>query len=301
MEGAGAGDARPHRGGRRAGRPVHLRDGRVRARDRPRDGGDRALRHRARPLDARRRHAGRPQPRRGGLLPRRRVRPRRLSRSSGLDGRGRDALPLRPRRDRWRRQPSAPTERGALAVGVVGHRLYAVGGAERATGRCATLEIYDLRGGAGAPGRRHAAGPRAPGGRGGGRAASTRWRAARRAAGTTTSSRRSTLRAVAGARRPPWRRRAAASERRRSAGRIVVVGGEEAAGTIREVELLDPARAAGAASPTCRRRATGSASSRAATASTRSRAATGRASRSPPRSRRWRSPGSHAASARPCA
>ena len=34
-----------------------------------------------------------------------------------------------PRADRWRRLASAPTARGALAVGVIGHRLYAIGGA----------------------------------------------------------------------------------------------------------------------------------------------------------------------------
>src|SRR5688572_27747251 len=34
-----------------------------------------------------------------------------------------------PRDDRWRTLPPMPTARGALAAGVVGHRLYAAGGA----------------------------------------------------------------------------------------------------------------------------------------------------------------------------
>src|SRR5688500_18493012 len=50
-----------------------------------------------------------------------------------------------PRRDRWTRLQSAPTRRGALAVGVAGGRLYAVGGANAEAGALATLEIYALR------------------------------------------------------------------------------------------------------------------------------------------------------------
>src|SRR5687768_226998 len=50
-----------------------------------------------------------------------------------------------PQADRWSRQPPAPTARGALAVGVIGHRLYAVGGANTRDGALTTLEIYDLR------------------------------------------------------------------------------------------------------------------------------------------------------------
>ena len=47
--------------------------------------------------------------------------------------------------DRWSRLKSAPTARGALAVGVIGHRLYAAGGANARDGALATLEIYDFR------------------------------------------------------------------------------------------------------------------------------------------------------------
>ena len=49
-----------------------------------------------------------------------------------------------PARDRWSRLPQAPTARGALAVGVIGHKLYAAGGAA-AGAALDTLEIYDLR------------------------------------------------------------------------------------------------------------------------------------------------------------
>jgi N-acetylneuraminic acid mutarotase len=45
---------------------------------------------------------------------------------------------------RWHRLPSAPTARAALAVGVIGHRLYAAGGSN---GRQAlrTLEAFDFK------------------------------------------------------------------------------------------------------------------------------------------------------------
>ena len=48
-----------------------------------------------------------------------------------------------PRRDRWTRLPSAPTSRGALAVGVIGRRLYAVGGANTDDG--SARDAGDLR------------------------------------------------------------------------------------------------------------------------------------------------------------
>src|SRR5205823_5539158 len=47
-----------------------------------------------------------------------------------------------PRLDRWSRLPRAPTARAALAVGVIGHELYAAGGAN-AGKALETLEIYD--------------------------------------------------------------------------------------------------------------------------------------------------------------
>jgi hypothetical protein len=48
-----------------------------------------------------------------------------------------------PRRNRWTRLPDMPTARAALAVGAVGGRIYAVGGAARGR-QVATLEIYDI-------------------------------------------------------------------------------------------------------------------------------------------------------------
>ena len=50
-----------------------------------------------------------------------------------------------PRRDRWRRLRSMPTARAALAVGVIGRRLYAAGGATGSDGALTTLESYDFR------------------------------------------------------------------------------------------------------------------------------------------------------------
>ena len=61
-----------------------------------------------------------------------------------------------PRRDRWTRLAPMPTARGALAAAVVGHRLYAVGGAATGRGALATLEVYDFRT------RRWSAGPDLP-------------------------------------------------------------------------------------------------------------------------------------------
>lgn len=46
-----------------------------------------------------------------------------------------------PGRNRWTRLPSAPTRRGALAVGVAGGKLYAAGGANARDGALRTLEI----------------------------------------------------------------------------------------------------------------------------------------------------------------
>src|SRR4051795_11290164 len=48
-----------------------------------------------------------------------------------------------PQRDRWRRLPDMPTARAALAVGVVGGRLYAAGGAAGGK-QMATVEVYDF-------------------------------------------------------------------------------------------------------------------------------------------------------------
>jgi N-acetylneuraminic acid mutarotase len=144
-----------------------------------------------------------------------------------------------PRRNRWTRLSDMPTARAALAVAVVGGRLYAAGGA--AGGRAlATLEVYDFVTGRWArrrdmpTAREHLAAVALRGavyviaGRSGG-------------ANFTVVER---YRPGAGR----WERVASLQKERGGiaaaapGGRIVVVGGEEPAGTIAEVEAYDPAR-----------------------------------------------------------
>ena len=146
-----------------------------------------------------------------------------------------------PETDRWSAQPSAPTARGALAVGVIGHRLYAAGGAAAPQGALKTLEIYDFRrrrwrrGPDMAVAREHLAGAVA-----GGRF----YALAGRAAGAGNYG-------VVEAFDPRKRRWARVPSMRKPRGGIaaatvgrgiVVVGGEEDAGTIGEVEVFEPAR-----------------------------------------------------------
>jgi N-acetylneuraminic acid mutarotase len=145
-----------------------------------------------------------------------------------------------PDRDRWTAQPSMPTARGALAVGVIGHRLYAAGGATPQLGALKTLEVYDFAR------RRWRAGPDLGVAREHVAGAVARGRfyvLAGRAAGAGNFR-------VAEAFNPRTRRWARLPDMRKPrggiaaatvGGRIVVVGGEEDAGTIREVELFDPA------------------------------------------------------------
>jgi N-acetylneuraminic acid mutarotase len=145
-----------------------------------------------------------------------------------------------PRRDRWRRLPSMPTARGALAVGVIGGRLYAAGGAGQG-GVHAELEVYDFkhrrwsRGPAMTVARDHLAGAVA-----GGRF----YALAGRAPGHGNYD-------VVEAYNPrthQWRTLPPMHKPRGGIGaatvrrRIVVAGGEESAGTIREVELYEPRR-----------------------------------------------------------
>jgi N-acetylneuraminic acid mutarotase len=49
-----------------------------------------------------------------------------------------------PRRNRWRRLRSSPTPRAAHAVGIVGGRLYAAGGANE-SGSLRTMDVYSFR------------------------------------------------------------------------------------------------------------------------------------------------------------
>ena len=143
-----------------------------------------------------------------------------------------------PGRDRWSRMPGAPSARGALVAGVIGNRLYAVGGA-RAGGALRTLEIFDFGGrrwstGRGmAVAREHLAGAVLGG---------AFYALAGRAAGRGNfrvveryDPARDRWQRVASMRKPRGGIAAAAVN-----GRIVVVGGEEGAGTIAEVESFRP-------------------------------------------------------------
>jgi len=144
-----------------------------------------------------------------------------------------------PKRDRWRKLPSMPTARGALAVGVIGHRLYAAGGAGQGKVH-AELEIYDFKR------RRWSTGPAMSTGRDhlAGAVAGRRFYAL---AGRAPGHGNFDIVEVYDPHARRWRV-APAMEKPRGGigaatvgGRIVVVGGEESDGTIREVELYDPA------------------------------------------------------------
>ena len=158
---------------------------------------------------------------------------------TGLDNEVATLYRYDPARDRWRRLPSAPTARAALAAGVIRGRLYAAGGAAQGEA-LRTLEVYDFARRRWRPGpdmataREHLAGAVARG---------RFYALAGRAGGANFD--------VAEAYDPRARRwrPVPAMEKERggigaatvSGGRIVVAGGEESAGTIREVELYDPA------------------------------------------------------------
>jgi N-acetylneuraminic acid mutarotase len=157
-----------------------------------------------------------------------------------LSGESAAVLRYDPASDRWTRLASMPTARAALAVGVVGDRLYAAGGAANGNA-LATLEIFDLRRGrwrSGPPmrlAREHVAGAVAGGaffvlaGRAAGQgnfAAVERYAPSRRRWERVPSMRK------------PRGGIAAATVR----GDIVMVGGEEAGGTIAPVERYLSAR-----------------------------------------------------------
>jgi N-acetylneuraminic acid mutarotase len=141
---------------------------------------------------------------------------------------------------RWSRMPAAPTARAALAVGVIGNRLYAAGGASG--GRTlARLEIFDFgsrrwsRGPDMAVPREHVAGAVAGGafyvlgGRPGNLTTVERYLPARQR----------------WERVPDLHKGRSGIAAATVAGRVVVFGGEdvaEAAGTIRPVEEYDAAR-----------------------------------------------------------
>jgi N-acetylneuraminic acid mutarotase len=142
-----------------------------------------------------------------------------------------------PSRGRWSRMPAAPTARAALAVGVIGNRLYAAGGASG--GRAlARLEIFDFgsrrwsRGPDMEVPREHVAGAVGGGafyvlgGRPGNLTVVERYLPARHR----------------WERVPDMHKGRSGIAAATVAGRVVVFGGEEAAGTIRPVEEYDPRR-----------------------------------------------------------
>jgi len=148
-----------------------------------------------------------------------------------------------PRRNRWNRLPSSPTPRAAHAVGVVGGRLYAAGGAND-RGSLRTMDVYSFGR------RRWARGPSFPG------------PARDHTTGAAAGGRFYVLAGRQGAKGnfkvaesydPRLRRWSRLPDMRRARGgiaaavvrgRIVVFGGEDFATgrTIERVELLDPRR-----------------------------------------------------------
>jgi N-acetylneuraminic acid mutarotase len=146
-----------------------------------------------------------------------------------------------PERNRWSRLPSAPTKRAALAIGVIGGKLYAAGGANSTQGALATLEIYDSahrRWTTGPPmsvAREHLAGAVVGG---------AFYVLAGRAAGQGNfkiveryQPRRGRWERLSDMRKPRGGIAATAVD-----GRVIVFGGEETSGTIKEVEMFDPSR-----------------------------------------------------------
>jgi N-acetylneuraminic acid mutarotase len=146
-----------------------------------------------------------------------------------------------PERDRWRRLRPSPTARAAHALAVVGHSLYAAGGANE-TRSLRSLEIYDFRTGRWSrgpsfdgPARNHTTGV-ASGGR--------FYVLAGRDAENLAVAERYDPRGRRWERIRPLRTaRGGIALARLGDGRIVVFGGEElrpGGTTIPEVELFDP-------------------------------------------------------------
>ena len=146
----------------------------------------------------------------------------------------------RPETNRWSRLPSAPTKRAALAVGVIGGKLYAAGGANASQGALKTLEIYDFarrrwsRGPDMAVAREHLAGAVSTG---------AFYVLAGRAAGQGNFkiAERYLPKERRWERLPDLRKARGGTAAASVDGRIVVFGGEEAAGTIADVEQYDTA------------------------------------------------------------
>jgi non-specific serine/threonine protein kinase len=146
-----------------------------------------------------------------------------------------------PSRNRWSRLPPSPTPRAAQAVAVIGHRLYAAGGANE-TGSLRSLDICDLETGRWRhgpafppPARNHTTGV-ASGGR--------FYVLAGRDTENFTAAARYDPRRRKWERLPPLHTpRGGIASARVSDGRIVVFGGEQlvpGGTTIAQVELFDP-------------------------------------------------------------
>jgi N-acetylneuraminic acid mutarotase len=148
-----------------------------------------------------------------------------------------------PASGRWRRLRSSPTPRAAHAVAVIGHRLYAAGGANE-TGSLQSMEIYDFEK------RRWSRGPSFPGPARnhttGVASGGLFYVLAGRDSGNLAAAERYDPGRRRWERLPPLRTpRGGIASARLSDGRIVVFGGErlEPGGTtIAEVELFDPRR-----------------------------------------------------------
>jgi N-acetylneuraminic acid mutarotase len=159
--------------------------------------------------------------------------------ATGLQGEVATLYRYRPATNGWSRLPSAPSKRAAHTMAVIGHRLYAAGGA-RGGNALKTLEIYDF------DRRRWSTGPSMHTAREHLTGAATGgyfYVLAGRAAGAGNF--KVAERYDPGARR--WQRLPDMKKPRGGIAsaavgkRIVVFGGEEAAGTIAEVEQYDPA------------------------------------------------------------
>lgn len=144
-----------------------------------------------------------------------------------------------PGRNRWSRMPRMPTKRAALAAGVIGHRLYAVGGAS-AGATLRTLEIFDFRT------RRWRKGPPMPTAREhlAGAVAGDRFYAlAGRVTGVSNFKVAERFDPATGRweKLPDMEKARGGIAAAEAGGKVVVVGGEEHAGTIAEAEVFDPA------------------------------------------------------------
>jgi hypothetical protein len=158
---------------------------------------------------------------------------------AGLSGETDAFLRYDPASNRWARMPAMPTARAALAVGVIGDRLYAAGGARAGGTPLRSLEVFDFRtrrwaaGPAMAVAREHVAGATAGGGFYvlGGR---------RRGLNNLATAERYVPALRRWERLPDLRRARSGIAAAAIGNRVLVFGGEEPGATIAPVELYDP-------------------------------------------------------------